>query len=297
MKFRVVSVTGPGALGIRDNGLRIERAGAEVAKIPIEDIAVVVLDGPDITLSHQVLSVCAEHGVALISADDRRLPNGILLPLAGHTLHTSTLRLQIEASKPNAKRAWQRIIRAKILAQASHLEHWNLPSDDMRKMAAMVRSGDPDNLEARSAARYFGTLFGPDFVRDRESVGLNAFLNYGYAVLRAAVARAVVGAGLHPAIGIFHRSQYNALCLADDAMEPLRPLVDALAKNLVLRGLGEESITPQIKRELIAILGATVDFEGSQFPLMVGLERYAASLRRSICEGEDLSVPIPLFSP
>jgi CRISPR-associated protein Cas1 len=188
-------------------------------------------------------------------------------------------------------------VRAKILAQASLLKHYGLSDEHLRRLAAKVRSGDPDNLEAAAAIPYFSALFGPDFVRERDALGLNALLNYGYALLRAATARAIVGAGLHPALGVHHHNKYNPLCLADDAMEPLRPLADHMAIRLLREQPEIKDLTPNVKRRLAEVLASRVQLTDRSYPLLVGLERYGADLRRAICEGASLSPPRPLFDP
>jgi len=293
VSFRVVSVTGPASLRLKDKGLHICREGEAVHKIPVEDMAVLVLDGPDLLLSHALISFCMDHGVSVITSDPKHVPNGVLLPLAGNSTHTEILRAQIDAGVPAQKRAWQAIIRAKICAQADAVAFTGGNDAPLRQLIPFVRSGDPDNVEGTAAARYFSLMFGEGFLRDREEPGINARLNYGYAIIRSAVARAIVGAGLHPALGVYHHNRYNAFCLADDAMEPLRPMVDLAVWRMCgeVSELGE--IDPPTKRRLISVMGQFVRIDGLRFPLLVGLERYGASLRRAICEGAALSVPLP----
>jgi len=280
-------------IALRDRCLFVTKLTGEVGKIPLEDMAVLVLDGPDLSLSHQVVSGCAAAGIAMVTSDSKHLPNGLLLPLSAHSLHTSILQRQIASKVPNRKRAWQEIVKAKIRSQADNLRYFNLDDSTLRKLIPFVRSGDPDNVEARAAARYFESMFGSDFVRDRDADGINACLNYGYSLARSAVARAIVGAGLHPALGIHHHNQYNSFCLADDAMEPLRAIVDRRVRHLSASDEVPAELDPKTKRELISLLGSFVDFDGLRYPLFVGLERYAVSLRRAICDGEPLKVPIP----
>lgn len=295
MSLRVVSITGPAALRYGDRHLVVERAGLEVGRVPLEDAATVVLDGPDITVTHSLLAALSEEGVALVCSDEKHLPNGLLLPLAGHSLHSETLKLQIEASVPNQKRVWQTLVRAKVRAEADVLADLGKNDQKVRKLIPLVRSGDPDNVEATAAAIYFEELFGLDFVRDREQPGLNAHLNYGYAIVRSAVARAVVGAGLHPALGVFHRNRYNPFCLADDAMEPYRAMVDRLVFLMRFEGEIEDELTPSGKKRLIQVIGGKVVHGQQTLPMLVGLERLAASLRRSLAEGELLEVPLPRY--
>jgi CRISPR-associated protein Cas1 len=289
-----VSVAGPATLRLADLALVIQRDGEIAAKIPVEDLAVLVLDGPDILVSHQLLAHCADLGVAVSTADSKHMPNGLLVPLAGNSLHSATLREQIDSSVPAQKRTWQAIVRTKIRAQADVLMAIGRDDGSMRRLIPLVRSGDPENVEATAAAHYFARLFGAEFIRDRGQSGVNAQLNYGYAIVRSTVARAIVGAGLHPALGIHHHNQYNGFCLADDAMEPLRPMVDRVVLQMLARRTPIDEVTPATKREMITVLGGRIVLGGLQFPLLVGLERYAASLRRAICEGAEVSVPLPL---
>jgi CRISPR-associated protein Cas1 len=240
-----------------------------------------------------MLSFCADHNVAVITSDAKHMPNGLLLPFAAHSLHSATLRAQIASGVPAQKRTWQSIIRAKVRAQADAIREIGGDDSTLRKLIPLVRSGDPDNIEARAAGRYFELLFGAQFLRDRDAPGVNACLNYGYAVVRSTVARAIVGAGLHPALGVFHRNQYNAFCLVDDAMEPLRPLVDRLVWEMVALDSVPDELDPPTKRRLVGVIGSFVSLGELRFPLLVGLERYAAGLRRAICDGEPLEVPLP----
>jgi len=296
MSSRVLSVTGPASITLKDQAATVMKSGELAGKIPIEDIGVIVLDGPDIQVSHAFLAACAEANALVVVCSERHLPVGSLLPLAGHSIHTEILRLQIDSAKPTLKRTWQSIVRAKISAQANLLDHLGQSGKQVRNLLSFVRSGDPDNIEARAAARYFPLLFGPRFVRTRFAEGINGLLNYGYAVLRAAVARAVVGAGLHPSLGVNHRNRYNALCLADDAMEPLRPLIDNAVYDWArLRPDDELQVNPASKKHLILQLGVSVRLGENRLSLLAGLERYAADLRRAICEGATLCPPVPHF--
>lgn len=297
MSLRVVSVAAPAVLRRYGECLVVEKPEGAGGRVPLDDTAVIVLDGADITLTHDLLAACASRNVVIVTGDERHLPNGILLPIAGHSTHTEVLRQQIEASLPTKKRVWRTIVRHKILAQADLVASLGKDDAKLRKLAAGVRSGDPDNVEGTAAALAFEQVFGWAFLRDRDEPGLNAMLNYGYAVVRAAVARAVVGAGLHPALGVQHRNRFNPLCLADDAMEPLRPIVDRLVYDLAAGGPTLDELVPPVKKRLITALGWTVSLSDLRLPLFVGLERYAASLRRAVCDGEALEVPLPVFEP
>ncbi len=202
------------------------------------------------------------------------------------------LREQIEASLPRKKRLWQQIVCAKIRAQASVLRRRGCHDRGLENLARNVRSGDTGNVEAQAARRYFVALFGPGFARDPAGGGLNVRLNYGYALLRAAVARALAGAGLHPALGIHHHNRSDAYALADDAMEPLRPLVDERVAELASEAAPSDELKPNDKQHLLQVLCAEVQWQGASFPLLAALERYAAALRECIA-GRERKLPCP----
>lgn len=276
---RIVEIGNPAFLSVRHGQMRIERDDALVGEVPIEDLGVLILDHPAVTHTQALLAACFSNNVAVIVCDGRHHPGAVLLPMDGHSLHAKVLGEQISASAPRRKRLWQTIVQAKIREQARVLESAVSDSGPLRAMAGRVRSGDPDNVEAQAAREYWKRLFGRDFRRDRNGGHANPLLNYGYTILRAAVARAIVGAGLHPALGVQHSNQYNAFALADDLLEPLRPLADiAVFEVLRLHG-GVPEMTPDIKRELLGVLSWDVDLDGRRFPLMVALHHYASSVR------------------
>lgn len=270
----------------------IERDGQEIGNIPIEDLGVLILDHPAIVHTQGLLAACFEQNVAVLLCDGKHLPSAILLPLEGHTLHSKILRQQIAASEPTAKRIWQRIVQAKIREQAKVLQSAIGNSSPLNLYANKVKSGDPDNIEAQAARIYWKKLFGADFRRDQDAEGINAMLNYGYAVIRGAVARAIVGTGLHPAIGVHHRNQYNSFALADDLMEPLRPLVDIKVHEITKVLAEAPELTPQNKRAMLEILSWDCTLNERKMPLMVSLHLYAASVRK-ILTGEANEVDIP----
>jgi CRISPR-associated protein Cas1 len=210
------------------------------------------------------------------------MPAGLMLNLSGHTLQAERFKHQIESSAPLRKQLWQATIKAKIRNQALLLQRYQLPAHNLLQWAKEVASGDATHLEARAAAHYWQHLFAeiPGFVRQREGPPPNHLLNYTYAVLRAIVARSLVGSGLLPTLGIHHHNRYNHYCLADDIMEPYRPFADAIVKQLVLQGKASEPLTPEIKKQLLAIGQTDVVFEDERSPLMVGIQRTTASLAR-----------------
>ncbi|MBO7234824.1 MAG: type II CRISPR-associated endonuclease Cas1 [Paludibacteraceae bacterium] len=269
---------------------------AEVTK-PIEDIGVVILDHKQITITSGVMEALLENNCAVITCDSRSMPVGLMLPLCGNTLQNERFHHQIEASVPLKKQLWQQTIQAKINNQASVLATCrNEEVRCMRVWAKDVRSGDPDNLEGRAAAYYWKYLFGQHiagFTRDRDGVPPNNLLNYGYAILRAVVARALVGSGLLPTLGIHHHNRYNAYCLADDIMEPYRPYVDELVYGVVKnKGLPTGELTREWKAELLVIPAIDVVIQGRRSPLMVAVSQTTASLYKCF-SGEQRKIIYP----
>lgn len=252
---------------------------------PIEDIGVVVLDNKRITLTTGVMDALLANNCALITCDDRGMPVGLMLPLCGNTTQSERFRQQIEASLPLKKQLWQQTVQCKINNQAAVLQKCrDIEVNCMRVWAKDVRSGDSDNLEGRAAAYYWKHLFGlyiEGFVRDRDGVSPNNLLNYGYAILRAVIARALVSSGLLPTLGIHHHNRYNAYCLADDIMEPYRPYVDEHVFKLIQRkGLPGKELTREWKAELFAIPTLDVLIGGTRSPLMVAATQTTASLNK-----------------
>lgn len=253
---------------------------AEVTK-PVEDIGIVVLDNKQITITSGVLEALLENNAAVITCDSKSMPVGLMLPLYGNTTQNERFRHQLDASLPLKKQLWQQTIRMKIENQATVLR--KCKGEEMKCMrvwAADVKSGDPDNLEARAAAFYWKNLFADieGFTREREGIPPNNLLNYGYAILRAVVARALVTSGLLPTLGIHHHNRYNAYCLADDIMEPYRPYVDELIYGIVKSGIGYEELTKELKAQLLGIPTLEVKIDGRRSPLMIAVSQTTASL-------------------
>ena len=249
--------------------------------IPIEDIGVVVIDNRQITITSGVIDALLANNCALITCDGKSLPVGLMLPLCGNTTQSERFRYQIDASLPLKKQLWQQTVQAKISNQAEVLAKC---TDEeigcMQVWSKEVKSGDSDNLEGRAAAYYWKKLFGhiANFNRDREGVPPNNLLNYGYAILRAVVARALVSSGMLPTLGIHHHNRYNAYCLADDIMEPYRPYVDELVYQIVESGMDCEVLTKEIKGRLLTIPTLEVTISGKRSPLMVAVGQTTASL-------------------
>ena len=249
--------------------------------IPIEDIGVVVLDNRRITITSGVLEALLENNAAVITCDQRSMPVGLLLPLCGNTTQNERFRDQLEASVPLKKQLWQQTVKQKIQNQAYVLAQVTGREEKaMNVWADNVRSGDPDNIEARAAAYYWRYLFPdiPTFVRGREGEPPNNLLNYGYAILRAVIARALVGSGLLPTLGIHHHNRYNAYCLADDIMEPYRPYVDQLVIEIIRKVDNYALLTKEIKMELLGIPMLDVVIAGKRSPLMIAAQQTTASL-------------------
>ena len=267
-----------------------------VTTIPIEDIGVVVIDNRQITITSGVIDALLANNCALITCDGKSLPVGLMLPLCGNTTQSERFRYQIDASLPLKKQLWQQTVQAKISNQAEVLaKYTDAEVGCMQVWSKEVKSGDSDNLEGRAAAYYWKKLFGhiTDFNRDREGVPPNNLLNYGYAILRAVVARALVSSGMLPTLGIHHHNRYNAYCLADDIMEPYRPYVDELVFNLVKeRGLPEDGLTREWKAELLKIPVLDVVISGKRSPLMIAVTQTTASLYRCYC-GESRKIVYP----
>ncbi|MCA9225704.1 MAG: type II CRISPR-associated endonuclease Cas1 [Planctomycetales bacterium] len=278
-------------LAVRNRQLLVQRDGKTIGSIPCEDVGVVLVDHPAATYSHAALAALADSDAALVVCGRNHLPTAMLLPLADHSQVVWRINDQLNASKPLQKQLWRQLIQAKIRAQAANLPPHSRARSKLLDMARGVRSGDPNNVEAH-AARVYWQHFLPDhrFRRDADGDGLNSLLNYGYAVVRAAVARAIVAAGLMPAIGLKHSNRSNAFCLADDLIEPLRPLVDDRARDL--REQGYDRLTSEAKTGLLSLLADPVWITGERSPLMVSLHRYCASLVKCF-RGEAKSLEIP----
>ena len=251
--------------------------------IPIEDIGVVVLDNRHITFTTGAMEALLENNAAVITCDSRSMPVGLMLPLCGNTLQNERFRDQIDASLPLRKQLWQQTIRQKITNQEIVLKKYTeTETRCMKVWAEDVRSGDTENHEARAAAYYWKNLFPeiPNFVRGREENPPNNLLNYGYAILRAVIARALVGSGLLPTLGIHHHNRYNAYCLADDIMEPYRPYVDELVVQLIRQNYNYTELNKELKAKLLSIPVLDVCIEGKRSPLMIAASQTTASLAR-----------------
>ena len=269
--------------------------GSVTHTIPIEDIGVVVLDNKQITVTQGLMEALLDNNCAVITCDKSHLPVGLMLPLSGNTIQNERFRYQLDASLPLKKQLWQQTVQQKIHNQASVLHSCrNVPIANMTKWENDVRSGDPDNIEGRAAVFYWKNLFSDveDFTREREGVAPNNMLNYGYAILRAVIARALVSSGLLPTLGIHHHNRYNAYCLADDIMEPYRPYVDEVVAQYTDEYEYPEELTPDIKKVLLDIPVIDVRIGGKNSPLMIAATQTTASLARCF-SGESRKIIYP----
>lgn len=268
-----------------------------VKTIPIEDIGVVVIDNKQITFTSGLMESLLANNCSIITCDSNRMPTGLMLPLVGNSTQTERFRNQIEASAPLKKQLWQQTVQAKIENQAFVLENYcGATVKNMLTWAKDVKSGDPDNYEARAAVYYWANIFPSieGFVRNREGEPPNHLLNYGYAILRAIIARSLVASGLLPTLGIFHKNKYNAYCLADDIMEPYRPFVDKLILDIMSKHRDISEITKEIKMDMLGIPVLDVVINNQRSPLMIAASQTTASLARCFM-GESRKITYPSF--
>ncbi|MDE2836006.1 MAG: type II CRISPR-associated endonuclease Cas1 [Chloroflexota bacterium] len=279
---RVVEIASEGQHLSRHRGfLSVRKDSEELARIPLDDIAVLLCntEAHGLTYTNDLLVDMANRGIPAVLCGANYLPVAWLWPVEGHHVQSLRMRSQLEASLPLRKRLWQALVKAKIAQQQNVLDVLGVPGGGLLALAQRVRSGDPDNVEAQAARRYWPLVFGSNFRRDRSAGGANAFLNYGYTVLRAAVARSVAAAGLHPSIGIHHHNRANPFCLVDDLMEPFRPLVDYAVVRLAKAGHRE--MTSETKRALAGVLVMDLRTERGTTPLQTCIERAAQSAAQS----------------
>jgi CRISP-associated protein Cas1 len=296
---RTIHIGSPARLSLRQQQMLMSKEddmGNRVEKtVPVEDLGAVILEDPQISITHGLMAYLMEHNVAVITCDARHMPTGLMLNLCGHTTQAERFRHQVEASQPLRKQLWQQTVRQKIENQAAVLRRLGVEEVYLPRLAADVRSGDPDNREGVAAAYYWPRVFvqHPGFVREREAGWPNNLLNYGYAILRAVMARSLVGSGLMPTIGIHHHNRYNHYCLADDMMEPYRPYVDLLVADIIDRtDEAPDFLTTAQKTELLQVPVLDVTIGGRTRPLMVAATETTASLARCFAgETRRLSLP------
>lgn len=286
----------PARLSI-DNGLLVIKNGSEqAAKVPVSDVTALIVSDMRVSYTNSVLSRLSGNGAAVVICDERHQPAGMVLPLAGHATQTERLCMQASRGAPVKKQAWKQIVRAKIKAQGRLLRSIRGHDFGLSAMAGSVRSGDPDNYEARAARKYWPALFGKDFRRQREGGGANSRLNYGYAVLRALTARAICSAGLHPSLGTHHHNRYDAFCLASDLMEPYRPLVDACVVGMERERFEREELDRADKAALLSVFAGEHETDGQMWNFFSLVSRTAHSLV-DLYSGEGRKLFYPKFSP
>jgi len=296
---RTVYMGSPVYLSVQHGQMRVElekRQGKAASSIPLEDLSLLVLDCPQITVTHALIQAMQEENIALLSCASNHMPMGLMLPLYGHTRHREVLGAQLESSKPLRKQLWAQTVAAKVKNQAEVMKQFNKPYVPLLKWSREVASGDPKNLESRAAVHYWAHFMDreADFYREPEGPCPNDWLNYGYAIIRAIVARALVGSGLLPAWGLFHRNKYNPYCLADDIMEPYRVWVDAKVLQMMQEGVALQPLNREIKAEFIGLLYADAKTALGIRPLQLAIEETTASLARCFL-GQERQLHYPLW--
>lgn len=291
MTWRSVVISRPAKLRREQFRLAIEQE--QTAFVPFEDIAVIVLNHREITLTHPVLSACGEYGISLFATGDTHHPSGVFIPFLPHSRATRWLRLQLDLPRPVAKQSWATIIRSKIANQASCLRLSGCDgADRLDSYSRRVRSGDVGNLEGQAAAFYFSQLFGKHFHRDQARF-TNAALNYGYAVLRGTIARGLVAHGLLPSLGLFHASEQNAFNLADDVIEPFRPLVDLFVAKLFIPV--DDELRPEDKVALVGLLNVDIGMPRGKMSVLSAIEHTIESLARVYDGGSETVLELPVL--
>jgi CRISPR-associated protein Cas1 len=293
MVGRIVEIASDGRHLSIDRGiLVVAEKGEPVGRVPMDEVAAVLANAHGLTYSNNALLELSSRGVPVVLCGPNHMPAAIVWPVDAHHMQTGRMHDQISATLPLKKRLWAQLVRAKILSQGAALAAAGAPNGGFYLLSRKVRSGDPDNVEAEAARRYWPLMFGRDFHRNKNGSGTNSLLNYGYAVLRAGVARAVMAAGLHPSFGLKHSNRSNPMVLVDDLMEPFRPVVDREVRRLVMRGV--EEITREAKAELARIMVIDLPAKTGLSPLMVCAERLAQSLARAYAgEDDELDLPLP----
>ncbi len=292
MTGRIVEVAEDGRYLSISRGFMVVHDGErELGRVPLDDIGALIANGHGLSYSNNLLLALAERNVPFVLCGPNHAPAALIWPVESHHRQSARMQAQIDVSRPKAKRLWRDIVRVKIRQQGAVLDAVGMPSEGFDLLARRVRSGDPDNVEAQAARRYWPLLLGPEFRRDRSQSGANAMLNYGYTVLRSAVARAVMGVGLHPSFGLHHHNRANAMCLVDDLMEPFRPLVDLFVVRLV--AAGHREVGRDTKAFLASVVVLDMRSNEGTTPLSTCLVRLAGSLVR-VYEGDRDRLEFPL---
>lgn len=289
-----IMFTRPTSLSLKDNQLVIKLKDADTTVTrPIEDIGVVIVDNAQVSMTVPLLNALVDNNVSVVFCDNRQMPKSMLMSLDGNTTLQESYTCQFEASAPMKKQLWKQIVESKIRNQASLLAKLDKDADALKPYYMNVKSGDTDNREGLASRVYWPLLFGSDFKREREGFPPNQMLNYGYSILRAAVARALIGSGLYPAFGLFHHNRYNAFPLADDVMEPYRPFVDEIVYHLYFDG-AISVLDSKSKHELLRVLFADVSICKLTRPLEIALSITTASLLK-VLKGEQKALSLPVL--
>jgi CRISPR-associated protein Cas1 len=295
MLKRTLFISNPYHLSLKNKQLQVsERGGLVIKTVPVEDIGFMVFEHPQLSFTIQLVEQLNEYNVACVFCDSKHMPTSMLLPLDAHHVQNELFRAQIDASEPLKKNLWKQTIEAKVKNQARLLDKLGKSGTQLQTIAKTVKSGDSDNREGFAARMYWIALLGKTFIRDRYGEPPNAFLNYGYILLRSAVARSLAGSGLLATFGIHHRNRYNAFCLADDIMEPYRPYVDEIAYDLDEKYPYTISLEKEHKAELLQLMTVDVKIGENKRPLMIALSQTTASLGRCFT-GEDRKITYPVF--
>ena len=299
MLRKTIEIATPGArLSVAHRQLVIERPDLPKATVPIEDLGVLVIDDGRASYTQAVFIESLAAGATVIICGRDHLPAGMMLPMDGHHALTERHWAQVEAGTPLRKRLWQAIVKAKLRQQGRLLAEVTGQDAGLSALAARVRSGDPDNLEAQGAQRYWPRLFGRAFRRDRSADDSNALLNYGYAIVRAACARALVASGLIPSLGVWHRNRSNPFCLADDLLEPWRPIVDWKVHGVIQDATDLKTLDDRPTRAaLLSIFNETILVGGKRWPLLLGIEQSAASLAKALMQNYRDALILPESLP
>jgi CRISPR-associated protein Cas1 len=290
---QIIDIATDGRHLSRDRGfLKVEEDGIEVGRVPLDQITAVIVHAHGVTWTNSLLVELADRGAMLVLCAANHQPRALLWPLEGHHAQGARMRAQWSAKAPMLKQAWKQVVCAKVRMQAATLAAFGQSAARLEQLSRQIKSGDSSNIEAQAARHYWPLLMGADFRRNPDIPDINALLNYGYTVLRAATSRAIVAAGLHPTIGLHHSNRGNAFALADDLIEPFRPLVDATAYNIA-RTEGTE-VTPEAKQALVRLIALDLPLGGVTSPLSTALGKLATSLALSFENGRlDLALPLP----
>lgn len=290
---RIIEITEEGRHLSKDRGFLVVQAGQqEAGRVPIDDLMAVMATARGTSISVALMAALAERGIPLVVPGANFTPAALLWPVEGHHAVSRRMAAQIDRTRGIEKRLWQQIVAAKIRRQGWALQRAGAPSGAFSRLARLVKPGDPENIEAQAARRYWPLMMGDTFRRDQDAPGANALLNYGYAVLRASVARTICAVGLHPALGVFHRNPQNPMPLVDDLMEPFRPAVDDAVRLLLAEGVTE--VTVAAKRRLVALLWQDEPTEAGMSPLATVILRSAQSLAESYLSGAAM-LTFPFF--